>query len=149
MRVLIECSYVFSRPHIKSGIQRVVRNIVANVDSVKTGVPVMPVAFRGEEILKVTRLDAGFLDSVLAPFKARVEGLYSRYGALVRYFERRGISGSSPNVRRFFYLLMWLSRVVGLAVKIPNKILVLFSVRFLDPLRSEPFEIEKTTSLCC
>lgn len=143
MRVLIECSYVFSRPHIKSGIQRVVRNIVANVGCVKTDVPVIPVAFRGEEVLKVTRINGGFWDCALAPLKTRVEGLYSRYGALVRYFERRCISGSSQNVRRFFYLLMWLSRLVGLAVKIPNKILTVFSVRFLDPLRSETFEIQK------
>ena len=43
MRIFVECTYVFDHPDMNSGIQRVVRNIVDNLQYVKTEHEVLPV----------------------------------------------------------------------------------------------------------
>ena len=56
MRILIECTYVFEHPEVNSGIQRVVRNVIRNLDTVQAEVECIPVVFLRGRMFRVLAL---------------------------------------------------------------------------------------------
>jgi glycosyltransferase involved in cell wall biosynthesis len=136
-RLLIECTNVFRNPRVNSGIQRVVRNIVRNLDNVADKAECIPVIFARGRLYQVTKLTPEAADDSLL---SRTYGLLERInGAFWRAHGR--IENSWPmmrthNARRAFYLL---GRVLNLPVT-----LALCSLRLLglDPLmlRAKPFQ---------
>jgi alpha-1,2-rhamnosyltransferase len=59
MRLLVDCSYVYDNPHINSGIQRVVRNIISKLDRSREIANAIPIIFRNKNIYEVKRLSPG------------------------------------------------------------------------------------------
>lgn len=55
-RLLIECTYVFEHPKDNSGIQRVVRNIIKNIDFLSEKTECIPVIFLNNQIYRVLSL---------------------------------------------------------------------------------------------
>ena len=56
MRLLVECTYVYDNPHINSGIQRVVRNIISKLDKTREIADAIPVILKNNKIYEVKRL---------------------------------------------------------------------------------------------
>jgi O-antigen biosynthesis alpha-1,2-rhamnosyltransferase len=53
MKYLLECTFVYEHPDFNSGIQRVVRNIIANISGAQTKCEVIPVILRNRKVFKV------------------------------------------------------------------------------------------------
>ena len=56
MRLLVECTYVYDNPHMNSGIQRVVRNIITKLNDTQHKTDAVPVIFKNNKIYEVKRL---------------------------------------------------------------------------------------------
>ena len=81
MKFLIECTFVYEHPNYNSGIQRVVRNIIANLSGRQEYGEVIPVILRDGKIYRVKRLEPGSVDMF------RVNLLYAKLVQLrVRYW---------------------------------------------------------------
>ena len=50
MRFLIECTYVYEHPQDNSGIQRVVRNIVKNLEKLDNDAVCIPVILKNDKV---------------------------------------------------------------------------------------------------
>ena len=55
-RLLFDCTNVFWNPGVNSGIQRVVRNVVANLPSEVLGYECVPVVLAGAKLYRVLKL---------------------------------------------------------------------------------------------
>lgn len=62
MKFLVECTYVFDHPRDNSGIQRVVRNIIHNLDAVREIAEAIPVVLKNDKIYEVKRLAPDRID---------------------------------------------------------------------------------------
>lgn len=56
MRLLIECTYVFEHPDLNSGIQRVVRNVIRELESQTTACECIPVIMQHGQLKRVLSL---------------------------------------------------------------------------------------------
>lgn len=56
MRLLVECTYVYDNPHINSGIQRVVRNILYRLSQIKENTNALPVILKHDKVYEVKRM---------------------------------------------------------------------------------------------
>ena len=104
MRLLIDCTNVFWHPGVNSGIQRVVRNIVANLPSPNSERTCVPVVLAGGKAYQVRSLIPGRRDA---------RGLASLYTKLARlragvssyYDGRKGTAGSFLRFLCRFFIL--------------------------------------------
>ena len=135
MRILVECSFVFDHPHVKSGIQRVVRNVVNKLPAVSSDYEVIPVSFRGSKVLRVNQLEPQGIDRLLLPLRSKLQALNSHYWLAHGRFEGMSFFQRSHNARRALYVLM---KLLGLSISLPLRLL---SLPFLDYLRAEPLEV--------
>ena len=55
-RLLIECTYVYEHPDLNSGIQRVVRNVIKELDSADTVIECIPVIMQAGQLKRVVSL---------------------------------------------------------------------------------------------
>ncbi len=122
-RFLIECTYVFHHPEINSGIQRVVRNVINNLPSVKDEEACIPVILREGTIFEVKQLapeyaenSKGRLQSKLEAIARRLVQVRNRYWLIHSRLLRFWPWKSSHNVRRVTYVLC---RLVSLSFMLP------------------------------
>ena len=138
-RLLIECTNVFLSPHVNTGIQRVVRNIVAHLDDVapQEAVECIPVALGKGRLCRVLRLIPRDGDR---PWPARLyerceragHGLWSLNGRFEGLWPMRDSAGARA-------ALGFLLRLASLPLFTCMRLLRLLGY---DPLqlRAEPFE---------
>lgn len=136
-RLLFECTNVFRSPGVNSGIQRVVRNIVRQLDNVSSDIECVPVVFAHNRLYRVRQLLPGD-EGETPPARAyawlerlnqafwRLHGRYEQYWPMRRWH----------NARRVFFVL---GRLASLPVALALRVLRLCGY---DPLvqRAEPFE---------
>ncbi len=89
MKFLIECTFVYEHPNYNSGIQRVVRNILANLSGKPTQYEVIPVILRDSRVFEVKKLEpagvemfrANLLYAKLVQLRMRYWLLFDRLSA--------------------------------------------------------------------
>lgn len=107
MRLLVECTYVFEHPYDNSGIQRVVRNVINNLNATEAGVECIPVIMQGghvHQVLSLAPLGSGRLP-LLSQLRVRLEHWRNRYWYLHARLERLWPLRRSHTVRRVVYIL--------------------------------------------
>ena len=119
MRFLIECTYVYEHPEANSGIQRVVRNIIAQLGSQQTAVECIPVMMNGGQIYQVLSLAPLTVENGLTRRQAwivKVDHLRNRYWWWHSRLERLWPFRSSKTARRLLY---WPCKVASLLITLP------------------------------
>lgn len=144
MRLMIECTYVYDHPRDNSGIQRVVRNIINNLDGLPGDGVCVPVVLKNDRVYSVTQLSPPTrgLSSIQAWLSRQHERL-GRWRNRIWQFhaqrERRWPFQYSP-LLRFFLRLACLAPSLGLAV--PQKLLAYLSLHHVDKARALELEPE-------
>lgn len=136
-RLLFECTNVFRSPGVNSGIQRVVRNIVRQLDCVSSDVECIPVVFAHNRLYRVRQLLPGAEGKTLpARAYALLERLNQAFWRVHGHYEQYWPMRRWHNARRIFFVL---GRVASLPLAVTLRILRLCGY---DPLiqRAEPFE---------
>jgi O-antigen biosynthesis alpha-1,2-rhamnosyltransferase len=138
-RLLFECTNVFRNPGVNSGIQRVVRNIVRQLEPASGAVECVPVLFAHNRLYRVAQLTPGSEGRTLpAKAYAWLERLNQAFWRLHGRYEERWPMRRWHNARRVFFVL-W--RLLGLPLTVALRVLRLLGY---DPLqqRAEPFEAQ-------
>lgn len=138
-RLLFECTNVFRNPGVNSGIQRVVRNIVRQLEPASDSVECVPVLFAHNRLYRVAQLTPGREGRTLpAKAYAWLERLNQAFWRLHGRYEERWPMRRWHNARRAFFVL-W--RLLALPLTVALRLLRLFGY---DPLqqRAEPFEAQ-------
>ncbi|WJN59457.1 glycosyltransferase family 1 protein [Pseudomonas sp. SO81] len=138
-RLLFECTNVFRNPGVNSGIQRVVRNIVRQLEPASGTVECVPVLFAHNRLYRVAQLTPGSEGRTLpAKAYAWLERLNQAFWRLHGRYEGRWPMRRWHNARRVFFVL-W--RLLGLPLTVALRALRLLGY---DPLqqRAEPFEAQ-------
>lgn len=116
MRLLFECTYVFEHPEANSGIQRVVRNIIAQLPKT-TDVECLPVIMQGGRLYQVISLAPLKVKAhSRADWIVRLEYWRSRYWWWHSRVERLKPFSKSRTARR---LLFWSSKMLSLGIALP------------------------------
>lgn len=84
MRLLFECTYVYEHPEANSGIQRVVRNVVGNLQAAQEHAHCLPVILKNGRVLAVKRLTPSQGDALQENF----EKIRNRYWLFHHQFEQ-------------------------------------------------------------
>lgn len=114
MRILVECTYVFEHPDMKSGIQRVVRNVINSLPDSSSGVDVVPVAFVNSELFAVERLGAAGFECSVVLLRAKISSLKNRYWLAYTdivssdFFQKRKLFKKAFSVVGKFFSLLFL-----------------------------------------
>ncbi|MBF0677165.1 glycosyltransferase family 1 protein [Pseudomonas sp.] len=119
MRFLIECTYVYEHPEVNSGIQRVVRNIIGQLDNQHTEVECIPVMMSGGQIYQVLSLAPLTVEHGLTQRQAwivKLDHLRNRYWWWHSRLERLWPFRSSKTARRLLY---WPCKVASLLITLP------------------------------
>lgn len=138
-RLLFECTNVFRNPGVNSGIQRVVRNIVRQLEPAAGVVECVPVLFAHNRLYRVAQLTPGSEGRTLpARAYAWLERLNQAFWRQHGRYEERWPMCRWHNARRVFFVL-W--RLLGLPLTVALRVLRLLGY---DPLqqRAEPFEAQ-------
>jgi O-antigen biosynthesis alpha-1,2-rhamnosyltransferase len=116
-RILIECTYVFDHPDDNTGIQRVVRNIVQRLASVRVGAEAVPVIVREGRLWKVNRLrpDTQSIDRTKR-IRDALRSVRDRFWGLHGRIERRPLFNRHYNARR---VLHWSCKLLILPISAP------------------------------
>ncbi|MET1079406.1 MAG: glycosyltransferase family 1 protein [Pseudomonas sp.] len=138
MRLLIECTYVYDHPEDNSGIQRVVRNIVNNLDALSEQATCVPVILKNDKVYSVTQLSPSrgrmpSLQTWLSHQHDRLGRLRNRIWLAHAQRERRWPFQFSPLLRFFLRLAC---KVLSFCLAIPQKILARLSLRYVDKARA-------------
>ncbi|CAH0992279.1 hypothetical protein SIN8267_02398 [Sinobacterium norvegicum] len=136
VRLLIECTYVFENPKMKSGIQRVVRNVINNLNEIESyDYELIPVAFKGAELYQVVNLDVSSTDSLVKKLQSFLTKVRHRYWHYFGVLSEHIPFSQSLVSRRLLYLVM---RAVGLSFSLPLKLVNYISENHLEPKRALP-----------
>lgn len=139
-RLLVECTNVFLHPHVNSGIQRVVRNVIGHLGEVEADVECIPVAFVRGRLYRVLSLASPATDEL--PWDARacvsLEALREKYWLLHSRANRLWPMNRSHFARRVLYVL---SKLGSLAITLPLRV-ALRVARGQVPARLEPLETQ-------
>lgn len=136
-RLLFECTNVFRSPGVNSGIQRVVRNIVRQLENVSDDIECVPVLFAHNRLYRVRQLLPGTEGKTLpARVYAWLERVNQVFWRLHGHYEQYWPMRRWHNARRVFFVF---GRLASLPVALALRVLRLFGY---DPLvqRAEPFE---------
>lgn len=146
MRFLIECTYVYEHPQDNSGIQRVVRNVVNNLQQLDTAVECVPVILKHDKVYRVTRLGQPEKQQLrprvqtwLSLQHDRLGRLRQRIGLYQSSRERRGLYRNSPLLRG---LLALFCSALQIAVAVPQKCLAYISLSYVDKSRVQELECQ-------
>jgi len=142
-RYLIECTYVYGHPETRTGIQRVVRNIVSETSQRKDQHEYIPVAFIDGKVYQVNSLapteEPDWL-SILKKVRDKVSSISVNYWN--RYFElvRKYLSGS---FRHFQWASLSIAKLFAIPHSVLRRVLSLTSTietRFerITPLETKP-----------
>ena len=119
MRFLIECTYVYEHPQDNSGIQRVVRNVIKQLDSLPGDVECIPVMMNGGQLYRVLSL-APLKPQKQTPLRhatiIRLDHARNRYWWWHARVERLYLFRSSRTARRALFLLC---KLLSLAITLP------------------------------
>ena len=116
MRLLFECTYVFEHPEVNSGIQRVVRNMIAQLDKA-TEVECLPVMMQGGHLYQVNSLaPLKMKANSRAAWIVHLEHWRNRYWWWHSRVERLRPFSNSRNARR---LLFWPCKALSLGIALP------------------------------
>ncbi len=141
MRLLVECTYVFEHPHVNSGIQRVVRNVIGHLESVHSDVDCIPVVFFRGRMHRVLHLAP--LSTEELPWHSRMkialEQLRNQYWMWHARLERRWPMSRWHNARRAFYVL---AKLASLSITLPLRFAMFASRNHVVPERMEPLEVQ-------
>lgn len=144
MRFLIECTYVYEHPQDNSGIQRVVRNIVNNLNKLDSAAVCVPVILKNDKVYSVTQLGPIAGQSVRARAQAWLSRQHDRLGRLRNRIwlaygqrERKWPFHHSP-VLRFFLRLS--CKAFSFCLALPQKLLAYASLSYVDKSRAVEME---------
>lgn len=143
MRFLIECTYVYEHPHDNSGIQRVVRNVIKQLDNLPGDVECIPVMMNGGQLYQVLSL------APLKPRKettlrqaliVRLDHARNRYWWWHSRLERFRPFSSLHTARRALFLLC---KLASLAITLPLRGLLWLNRNAQPaPERAVPLEVK-------
>lgn len=146
MRLLIECTYVFEHPHQNSGIQRVVRNVINNLEHVDSAVECIPIVLQHNQVFQVTRLIPSEHQSKKQRFlnwttfqHNRCARLVQRIGLRREAIQQRGMFQRSGVLKK---LLELVTGALSLMVMVVQKLFAQVSLRFLDTTRKLPMTVQ-------
>ncbi|MCG8669312.1 MAG: glycosyltransferase family 4 protein [Pseudomonadales bacterium] len=147
-RYLIECTYVFDHPQDNSGIQRVVRNVIKNLEDNPEASDCIPVAFIGGEIYQVNSLAPIDLSSSFISktnqLRIRLEHFQHRYWLWHSRLERFWPMRKYHNAKR---VLVVLARILALSFIIPQKLVAFSKEAELKTHRAIPLEVTENDCL--
>lgn len=139
MRFLIECTYVYEHPHDNSGIQRVVRNVINNLQHLETTVECIPVILKQGKVYRVKQLAPPAKQKVKPRLQAwltlqhdRLARMRQRVNLYQAARERSALFSNSAVLRRVLALTCSAVRV-GFAL--PQKCLAYISLNYVDTSR--------------
>jgi len=146
MRFLIECTYVYEHPQDNSGIQRVVRNVVNNLERLEMAVECVPVMFKHGEVYQVDRLGLAEKQKIrprLQSWLSRQHDRLGRLGQRVNLYqaarERTDLYRNSPILRGMLALVCKAARMAFL---LPQKCLSHISLNYVDTSRVQELQCE-------
>ncbi|WP_031302957.1 glycosyltransferase family 1 protein [Pseudomonas sp. EGD-AK9] len=141
MRLLIECTYVFEHPDLNSGIQRVVRNVISELQRANAGCECIPVIMQEGQLKRVISLlpPASQPLSWQRKWAQRLDRLRLRYwGAYSALINRAPVLASTALRWPFFTFC----RVLNLSITVPLRAFLWLDRRNVAALqRSEPMDI--------
>lgn len=143
-RLLLECTNVFRNPQVNTGIQRVVRNIVCQLEYANQDIECTPVVLAGDRLYRVRRLLPGAEDqTLLSRLFTRLEQINHRAWQIYALAEGYWPMRRFHNARRVLFVL-W--RLLCLPMSLSIRVLRLLGY---DPLhrRAEPLEVQSGDSL--
>lgn len=142
-RLLVECTYVFEHPNDNSGIQRVVRNVIGQLDKISSHRECIPVIlYRGEVYQVVSLRPVSRLESI--PFLSRIHNrarsFHHRYWAKHARLEGKWPMKQSHNARRALFVI---AKLVGLVINLTLRLTAFAStdqppLSRAIPLKPEP-----------
>ncbi|KAF1066229.1 MAG: Glycosyltransferase Gtf1 [Pseudomonas citronellolis] len=144
-RLLVECTYVFEHPHVNSGIQRVVRNVIRHLDAV-SDIECIPVAFIRGQMYQVLQLAPVKLDDLpwRTRLRVRLENARNRYWLWHAGLERRWPMSRWHNARRALYILCKLG---SLPIVLPLRAAMYAWRDHVMPERMQPMQAQSGDQL--
>lgn len=141
-RLLVECTYVFEHPNDNSGIQRVVRNIIGQLDKISSPRECIPVIlYRGEVYQVVSLRPVSRTDSV--PFLSRIyskaKSFHHRFWTKHASLEQTWPMQRSHNARRALFVL---AKLLGLSIDLALSLTAFASTDTPPKTRAIPFKPE-------
>lgn len=139
MRFLIECTYVYEHPQDNSGIQRVVRNIVNNLDALDGDTQCVPVILKNDKVYGVTQLSPprgrwlSRCQAWLSLTHDRLGRLRQRIWLAYAQRERKWPFYHSPTLRS---LLRLPCKALSFCLAVPQKMLAQVSLNYVDKTRA-------------
>jgi alpha-1,2-rhamnosyltransferase len=134
MRALIECTYVYDHPHVNSGIQRVVRNIINELNKTPQSIECIPVIFKNNEIYRVSTLRPDKPDGFLLTrlwLENHLHNYWQRYARREKTWPFKW----SKNLRCVLFVAQ---KLVSLAFLLPLWATKKLSFHFVDDSRAQP-----------
>lgn len=124
MRLLFDCTHVFDHPHVNSGIQRVVRNVVHNLAGIDpvAGIECAPVILKNDKLYAVTSFTPTRAERLLHAAQSRFDHLRSRYWLFYNALENRL---ALPRFPRWHFIITAAFRLGYLALLLPFVVLML------------------------
>jgi glycosyltransferase involved in cell wall biosynthesis len=144
MRLLIECTYVFEHPELNSGIQRVVRNVIAELAKHPAQYPAIPVMISNGQLYQVNSL-APLQASPEQPWGHKavlaLEGARNLFWRLHAYVARRMPLKESLWMQRLLY---WPCKALSLGITLPLRALLWYNRKTHKPApqRAVPLQIK-------
>ena len=138
-RFLLECTYVFDHPNDNSGIQRVVRNVIANLATVEGPAPCLPVIFKRGRVYRVNHLKPLKFRNAVVNLRTRVAQFRSRYWFWHHTLHHRRPFAASRVLRR---LLHESFRLGSIGYLIPLAIMEIITRLCFSKKRVEPLEVK-------
>jgi O-antigen biosynthesis alpha-1,2-rhamnosyltransferase len=136
-RFLVECTYVFEHPDDNSGIQRVVRNVVRELEHVNSDYEFIPVIMRGSELRRVLNLSPVNVSRNTTRTKRLISEL-EHWRNRLWYFhsrvERLALFRASHNFRR---TLLVVTKLLSLSITLPLRSAMFLTQDDGDALRSQ------------
>lgn len=141
MRLLIECTYVFEHPDLNSGIQRVVRNVIRELEHNDTACECIPVVMQNGQLKRVLSLlpPKTLKLSWQRRWAQRLDHLRVRYWGAYSALLARVPALSQGLLRLPFFTLC---KVLNLAITLPLRAFLWLDRRNAAVLqRTEPIDI--------
>jgi len=117
LRLLFECTYVFDHPHVNSGIQRVVRNVVNNLGALEADADIdvhaecLPVILKNGKVYAVKSLAPDLRERILNDTQERFEKTRNRYWLFHHNVDQRLGLGRLPKLRRVVQIVFRIGTV--------------------------------------
>lgn len=144
MRFLIECTYVYEHPQDNSGIQRVVRNVINNLQGLESTVECIPVILRQDKVYRVKQLAPPAKQDVRPRLQA---WLTLQHDRLTRMRQRVNLYQAARERNAPFRNSRLLRRLLGLTCSaarlgfaLPQKCLSFISLNYVDTSRIQELQ---------